>query len=64
MKHEMKSKNARTGEIWKQCDNCGAANHGGFWWLGGYKSKLEPDCTQGIGDDWKKTAIFLGGCDD
>lgn len=62
MKHEMTSKNAGAGERWKQCANCGAANHGGFWWLGGYKSKLEPDCrTQGIDDDWKKTAIFFRG---
>lgn len=31
---------------WQQCSVCGTAKHGGFYWLGGYKSKTVPPCFE------------------
>lgn len=49
---------------WKQCRNCGATKHSGYWWLAGYKSKVEAPCfqypsQQHAFDEWKKKAIDL-----
>lgn len=34
---------------WRECDICGTSKHSGFFWLGGYKSKVEPPCCYGHG---------------
>jgi len=31
-------------ERWKQCKVCGATKHSGYWWLAGWRSKVEPPC--------------------
>ena len=46
--HDLFNANAVDGEgkrhNWRQCRTCGCAKHSGYWWLGGYKSKVEPPC--------------------
>ena len=45
--HQMKNESYPGLGRWKICNHCGAARHGGLWWLAGYKSKAEPPCTDG-----------------
>jgi hypothetical protein len=46
---------------WKQCHNCGATKHSGYYWLAGYKSKEEPPCPTTFEEleykNWKDNAI-------
>jgi hypothetical protein len=61
MQHDMEKQSATGHGSWMQCNNCGATNHGGFWWLGGYKSKDEPHCKPYVIDpEWRKNAIEVG----
>lgn len=48
---------------WKVCEVCGASRHSGYWWLGGYKSKVEPPCHSEPYKqdfiDWRDSAIDI-----
>lgn len=55
--HKMKSKSYPGMGRWRACEICGAAQHSGHWWLGGYKSKDEPPCSEnGLFRDWLENA--------
>ena len=54
--HEMKSQSAPGHGRWKQCTKCGATQHSGHYWLGGYKSKEQPPCGSAWAGDWKNNA--------
>jgi hypothetical protein len=43
--HKIRKESDTKGETWRQCKECGATYHGGWWWLGGYRSKVEPACN-------------------
>jgi len=47
--HKMRKESDTKGETWQQCKECGAAYHGGWWWLGGYRSKVESACSMNDG---------------
>lgn len=56
-KHKYQRKHAAGHGSWLQCDNCGAASHSGYYWLAGFKSKVEPPCkTPVFGSDWANSA--------
>jgi len=44
---------------WKVCSFCGMAVHGGYFWLAGFKSKIEPDCLENI-DGWLDNSEEVG----
>ena len=53
--HDMTRKNAQGHGSWMQCEKCGCTKHHGFFWLGGRKSRTEPDCLNGTdlwSSDW------------
>jgi len=58
--HILRNQQASGAGKWKQCIDCGATTNGGYWWLGGYKSKDEPPCNQYGGDaEWQKNATSV-----
>jgi len=48
-KHSFRWASAPGFGRWRECKVCGATAHGGFFWLGGFKSKVEPPCCYGFG---------------
>ena len=43
--HKMKNQSYPGMGRWKICEICGAAQHGGHWWLAGIEYKDEPPCV-------------------
>lgn len=61
MKHSMMSQSVKGRGKREECINCGVTKHRGFWWLGEYKSAVEPPCkTYYMDVEWEEKAIKLG----
>lgn len=61
MGHSYRKRAAAGYEEWSQCVICGATQHHGFYWLGGYRSVVEPPCVMAHAKSavvraWKSTA--------
>lgn len=59
--HSYRKRAAVGHEEWFQCVICGATQHHGFYWLGGYRSVVEPPCVMAhsksaVVKAWKSTA--------
>ena len=54
MNHRLKKQQV-DGVIWWQCEDCGATYKDKHWWIGGFKSKEEPECSCD-NLDWERNA--------
>ena len=60
--HKMVSTSEPGYGRWNICTECGTTQHGGYWWLAGWKSKVPPPCTPhsfSTDDEWRSNAIEI-----
>lgn len=56
--HDYRPEQAKGFGRWMQCAICGTTKHCGYFWHGGFKSKVEPSkCNSwGFDAEWRESA--------
>jgi len=57
LSHDFRPEQAKGFGKWLQCTQCGATKHFGYFWHGGYRSKVAPPCLRwGQDPEWRANA--------